>query len=92
MELMVGPKRARRGEQNVTDFLQRFPNMQLVELDFPAAVLAAEVRAKYGFKSPDALIIGTARSHDVAVIVTNDGAWGKKITGAVVILRSFITA
>ena len=91
MELLVGPIRAGRATADVIDFLQRFPNITCVPLNFTAALEAATIRAQSGLKPPDALIIGTGIASGVDVIVTNDGAWAGKSAKPVITLSDYIT-
>ncbi len=42
------------------------------QIDKQTSVLAAELRAKYGVKTPDALFLATAILENADVFVTND--------------------
>ena len=89
MEVLVGPMKSRVDETVYVDFLQRFPHLTCVPLGFESAYFAAQVRAKYGHKPPDALIIGTAMSVRAAKIVTNDASWKGKSEIPIVTLAEF---
>ncbi|HZK86119.1 MAG TPA: PIN domain-containing protein, partial [Desulfosporosinus sp.] len=41
-------------------FVGTFPNLGLREIDQNVAIRAAKLRARYGFKTPDALFLATA--------------------------------
>jgi predicted nucleic acid-binding protein len=90
MELLVAPLRARRATDEHLDFLQRFPNVECISVDIAAAEQAASVRAHYGIKPPDALIIGTAVALGAEAIVTNDSAWLKVSPKPVVLLSDYV--
>ncbi len=89
MEVLVGPMKSRVDETIYLDFLQRFPHLTCVPLGFESAYFAAQIRAKYGHKPPDALIIGTAMFVRAAAIVTNDASWKGKSEIPVVTLAEF---
>lgn len=74
-KLLVGPKRAGRGEADVVDFLKHYPNVMCIDVDFAIAQDAAQLRASTKLKMPDALIIATGASRGAGAIVTNDRAW-----------------
>lgn len=65
--------------RQVTFFLQHFPNLTLESVDFPVAQEAAALRATYSFKTPDALILATARARGVCILVCNDEEWKLKL-------------
>lgn len=91
MELLVGPMRAGRGHEDVSDFLLRFPNVHVAPLDFAAALHAAQLRAHHRLKPPDALIVGTGIATGADAIVTNDGYWKTKSPIPVVTLSQFVS-
>jgi predicted nucleic acid-binding protein len=74
-ELLVGPRRAGRGEADVLDFLKHFPNLDCADVDFAIADAAATLRASTNLKMPDALIIATGKHLGAGAIATNDRAW-----------------
>ncbi|UFJ40383.1 type II toxin-antitoxin system VapC family toxin [Brevibacillus humidisoli] len=52
--------------------ISTFPNLVIKQIDKQTSVLAAELRAKYGVKTPDALFLATAIMENADVFVTND--------------------
>ncbi len=54
------------------DSLSNSTNFKLVEVNKDIAVLASELRVKYGYKTPDALILASAISSNADYILTND--------------------
>ncbi len=81
MEVLVQPLRQEANEacQLIMDFLSNFPNIQPIPIDLDIAQKAASLRARHGFRSPDALIIATGILARVSHLVTNDGNWQKKL-------------
>ncbi|MCB2356691.1 type II toxin-antitoxin system VapC family toxin [Clostridium estertheticum] len=53
-------------------FLTHFPNLYLRNIDNKVAIKAAKIRANYGTKTPDSIIIATAFEERASAIVTND--------------------
>lgn len=53
-------------------FVSTFPNLGLREIDKNIAFQAAKLRARYGFKTPDALFLATALEEKAEVFFTND--------------------
>lgn len=90
MELLVGPLRAKRATEEYMDFLQRFSNLECIPVDIAVAEQAAIVRAHYGIKPPDALIIGTALAVGADAIVTNDSARLKSSPKPVILIGEYI--
>lgn len=79
-EILVRPRRAHlEGYGHASDFFHRFPNLRLAPVDFAVAQEAASLRTVFGFKTPDALVIGTGIVHQVGHLVTNDGDWKRKL-------------
>lgn len=73
--LRVGPPAAR----HIMDFLSHWPHLRAMEIDLYVAQESASQRATYGFKPPDALIIGTGLIAQVGHVVTNDEMWKTKL-------------
>jgi len=76
-ESLVGP--SRRGEDAVGElrqFVKRLP-IDVIPLDESIALAAAALRARHGgrLKLPDALLVATARTLDVDVLITTDKDW-----------------
>ena len=74
MEILVKPKRD--GNQKAADeykfILQTFPNLEIRNIDAEVAERAAEIRAKYGVKPPDALQVAASLINNAEVFITND--------------------
>lgn len=81
MEVLVRPMKQQAGVMAVRDFLTRFPNFKPRDVNMQVAVEAAALRARHGFKPPDALIIATGIVHQTDYLVTNDARWAKKLGG-----------
>ena len=81
MEVLVRPLRQGSSEpyQHIMDFLSNFPNLRLLNIDLYITQEAASLRATYNFRPPDALVIATGIVAQVGYLVTNDGAWPKKL-------------
>jgi predicted nucleic acid-binding protein len=79
LELLVAP--LKKGAQDVADeielTLQHFPNLQLAPVTRAVLVRAAEIRARYGLRTPDAIMLATAVESGATLAVTNDNAWQK---------------
>jgi predicted nucleic acid-binding protein len=58
--------------------IRNYPNLTVAPLDFDTAVEVAHVRAATKLKMPDAIVLGTAIAHQVAVILHGDDEWEKK--------------
>lgn len=74
MEILVRPKQLRDREA-VEDYkftLKTFPNLTLKAIDENVAERAADMRASYELRPPDALQIATATSSNATGFVTND--------------------
>lgn len=52
--------------------LSTFPNLVIKQIDKQTSILAAELRAKYSVKTPDALFLATAILENADAFVTND--------------------
>lgn len=52
--------------------LSEASGMLVVEVTAAIAVKAAELRAKYGLKTPDSIQVATALTHGVKYFLTND--------------------
>jgi len=89
LELLVGP--LKKGWQDVADEIElallHFPNLTLAPVTRDVLLHAAEIRARYGLRIPDAIMLGTAALSGATLAVTNDGAWGKVQEIEVLLLR-----
>lgn len=74
MEILVKPEKEgnERAIQEYKFILQTFPNLKIKPIDFHTAEKAAELRAKYRIKPPDALQLGAALVENAKAFVTND--------------------
>jgi predicted nucleic acid-binding protein len=80
MELLVRPLRASPpGHHTVLAFLRSLPHLSSVEVDMQVAQDAAFLRAAHRLSPPDALIVGTGLTAQVAHLVTNDQGWKTRL-------------
>jgi predicted nucleic acid-binding protein len=79
IELTTFP--ARQGEKQLVrkyrDFLSNSENISIFSLDMDIADHVVEMRARYHFKTPDAIQLGTAIACGADYIITNDQDWRK---------------
>ena len=91
MEVLVRPKQL--GQQKVADdygfLLRTFPNLTLRSIDDSCAEKAADLRAAYGIRPPDALQIGTAIVSSAGCFVTNDEKLKKVKEIEVILLKDY---
>ena len=77
MELITGPLKL--GRQDAADeyetLITHFPNLILAPITRNILLEAAQIRALYGFRTPDAIILATAKEHGATLVVTNDQGW-----------------
>ena len=89
LELLVAP--LKKGAQDVADEIEmtllHFPNLQLAPVTRAVLVRAAEIRARYGLRAPDAIMVATAIESEATLAVTNDDAWRKVEEIKVAVLR-----
>ena len=90
LELLVAPLKKR--VQDVADeielTLQHFPNLQLAPVTRAVLVRAAEIRARYGLRTADAIMLATAVESGATLAVTNDNAWQKMKEIEVLLVRN----
>jgi predicted nucleic acid-binding protein len=71
----------RSADQNRIDeyvgLFATYPHLDWVAPDLAIADLAAQIRAQYGLKTPDAIQAATAISSDATLFITNDRAFRK---------------
>ena len=80
MEILVRPLRSSpAGHRTVLSFIRHHPNLEAIPTDLQMAQEAAGLRAAFGFRPPDALIIGTAIACQVGLVATNDHEWATKL-------------
>ena len=79
LELLVAP--LKKGAQDVADEIElallHFPNLRLAPITRGVLVRAAEIRARYGLRTPDSIMVATAVDSGATLAVTNDNAWRK---------------
>ena len=79
IELTTHP--ARMGQHQLIrkyrDYFTNSENISLFPIDMNIADFIVELRAKYHFKTPDAIQLGTAIACGADYILTNDKAWQK---------------
>ena len=82
-ELLVRPFRAGSAAvSTVEGFLRHFGDLRLAPIDYATAREAARIRAVAGFSAPDALIVATAVTGGIDVVVTNDASWPARVEKA----------
>jgi uncharacterized protein len=89
LELLVAP--LKKGAQDIADEIElallHFPHLQLAPVTREVLVRAAEIRARYGMRTPDAIMLATAVECGATLAVTNDDAWRKMEEIDVLLLR-----
>jgi predicted nucleic acid-binding protein len=79
LELLVAP--LKKGAQDIADEIEltllHFPHLQLAPVTYTVLLRAAEIRARYGLRTPDAIMVATAVESGATLAVTNDDAWRK---------------
>lgn len=81
MEVLVLPKREGRAElaQRYREIFESFPNLRVLPVDHETVETAAELRARYGIKTPDALHLATAIQAGADAFVSEDALLGRKV-------------
>ena len=76
-ELLVSLYRAgeERAAIGLTNQLLNFANLEVIDVSADIAVEAAQIRARYGLRAPDAIHCATAAVCEVSGILTNDKQW-----------------
>ncbi len=74
LEILVVPKRMGRGDlcRRYRDLLESFPNLDFHELDGDIAERAAELRARYDLRTPDAIHLATALAAGADTFASED--------------------
>jgi predicted nucleic acid-binding protein len=90
LELLVAPlqKEAQDVADEIEMTLLHFPHLRLAPVTRGVLVRAAEIRARYRLRTPDAIMVATAVESGATLAVTNDDAWRKIGEIEVVLLRS----
>ena len=91
-EVLVKPLRENR--QDLADKYQQLltnsTNVTLYEVNQAVCEMAARLRAKYlWLRTPDALQLGTAMTHNAQVVITNDERWRAVSEVVVLVLKDF---
>lgn len=93
LEVLVQPMRFNRSD--LVDQYERIftgsPNIDIYDIDILIARRAAQLRAAYHLKTPDALQIATGIAQEVPIFLTNDVEL-KKVTDIEVLLLNDITS
>lgn len=73
-EILAGPYKAKDYKliEEYRSTLLNFPNLTFREMDFYIAIKAAQCRAEYGLKTPDAIQLATAILEEADILITND--------------------
>lgn len=89
-ELLVKPLKMKDAKlvTEINKFINNFPNLNLVSVDKHVATVAAQIRAEYGLKMPDALIVSSAISLKCGIITVDTGF--RKIEIPIYDLKSFV--
>lgn len=91
LELLAGPLKL--GRQDVADeyeiLLTNFPNLTLAPITRAVLLEAARIRALHGLRTPDAIMLATAKAHDATLVVTNDRNWSRYPDLATLCLSEF---
>ena len=92
MEINVRPLAL--GRQAIADeyeiLLSRFPNLSIRDIDRRVARQAAELRAKYRLRPPDALQIATTLGAGASAFVTNDASLARISSEIAIIILEYI--
>jgi len=92
MEMAVKP--VKLGHPAVADeyelLVRSIPQLEVVDIDAPAARAAAELRANHGLRAPDALHIGAAIVHGATAFITNDRRLRRVNETEIIILEDYV--
>lgn len=74
LEILVKPKREGHPQaaRDYRELLTTYPNLMLLPVDPDLADLAADLRAKYELRTPDALQVAAALRAGATAFLTND--------------------
>jgi len=93
MEVLVKPKRD--GNERAVDeykfILQTFPNLEIRQVDAEVAERAAEIRARYGVRPPDALQVAASLANNADAFITNDEELKRIREIEIVIMKEVLT-
>lgn len=83
-EILVRPfQRGSAAVATAEGFLRHFSGLSIVTVTYQVAREAASLRAPTGLAMPDALIIASARTAGIDLIVTGDRSWRSRLAAVV---------
>ena len=92
LELLVRPLQMHR--EDVADeyeaLLTHFPHLALAPVSRDVLLKAAAIRAEYGLRTPDAIIVATGILRGATRLITNDRAWKRVMDIEVVCLTDYL--
>jgi len=73
-EFLVKPDKLKEEDliRKHEDMLKYYPNLRIFPVEWDLTRLASKIRAKYNFKTPDAIQLALAVSEKADVFITND--------------------
>ena len=94
MEVLVKPKRVgnERAAEEYKFILQTFPNLEIIQVDAEVAEKAAEIRARYGVRPPDALQVAASLRSNAEAFITNDRRLKKIKEIEIIVMEEALTA
>lgn len=74
IEVLVQPMRQGRDDlvEQYEQILSAAPNLKIIEMDVAAAKNAAQLRAEFNFKTPDAIQLAIGQAGKASFFLTND--------------------
>lgn len=92
LELLVRPLQLQREDvaEEYEALLSHFPHLALAPVSRDVLLKAAAIRAEYGLRSPDAIIIATGILRAATRLITNDRAWKRVREIEVVCLMDYL--
>jgi predicted nucleic acid-binding protein len=95
MQINVHPWRVGREDvaRKYETLLMNFPNLEVVDIDRDAARIAAQLRARFDIRPPDALQVAASLSMGARSFITNDHRLS--VLGAlteIIVLDDYVTA
>jgi predicted nucleic acid-binding protein len=91
-EILTAPKRVSNPDlvRAYERLLHEFPNLQIRAVDWAVAELAADLRARFDLRTPDALHLASAVVHGAKAFVTNDRRLARITDVAVLCLSDYV--
>ena len=89
LELLVAPlrKQLQDAADEIELTLTHFPNLTLAPITRSVLLRAAEIRARYELRTPDAIMLATALESGATLAITNDKTWQKVNECEILLLR-----